>query len=238
MLRILFSYFFILIYFTSDAQLISESKNDSKMFFNQKSVLYFGVDVLHSFRELNPNVDYLNNELGERANEIPRWMSGYSLRIAMPVLKFLKINGGIAFQQNGESYEWTSSVSDSSFSYQTSFRYIAMPIQLVVEYGNKLCFYGAFGMSPAIFNSYNQKRQWTTGMGSSSSEETNIQDDCNSFILSFQGDLGVHYAINDFIGIQLTGQYRKQLNNTYKEFEDYIHKASALGFNFAISYQF
>ena len=32
--------------------------------------------------------------------------------------------------------------------------------------------------------------------------------------------------------------YRKQLNNTYKEFEDYIHKASALGFNFAISYKF
>jgi hypothetical protein len=113
-----------------------------------------------------------------------------------------------------------------------------MPIQLSIEYGNKISIYGALGVSPAIFNSYLQKSQWTNELGSSDSEETSIQDNCSSFIISFRGNLGIHYHINDHFGVQLSALYRRQLNNTYKEYEDYIHKAYSIGFNLSTSYQF
>lgn len=237
MLRLLLSYSFVLFYLTSNAQLISDSEGRNNVSFNQKTILYLSFDCLNSYRELTPNTSFLSTPLGERANEIPRWMSGTTLGVAIPVLSFFKINAGISYQQNGESYEWNSSISDSSFSYQTAFRYFAMPVQLSVEYGNRFALYGAFGMSPAIFNSYIQKSQWTTENASTNSEEVSIQDNCNSFIISMQGDLGIHYHINDRLGIQLSARYRKQLNNTYKEYEDYIHKAHAIGFSFAFSYK-
>ncbi len=238
MLRILFYCAFLILCFTSNAQLINDSKNQSRFSFNQKNTLSFGIDTYSSFRELCSNTAFLSAPLGEREYEAPRWMTSYSLRIEIPVLRIFKINSGLTFQQNGESYNWNSVSTDSSFAYQTSFKYIAMPIQLSMEYGNKISIYGALGVSPAIFNSYLQKSQWTNELGSSDSDETRIQDNCNSFIISSQGNLGVHYHFNQHFGAQLSALYRRQLNNTYKEFEDYIHKAYAVGFNLAISYQF
>ncbi len=229
---------FVLMAFLSNAQLISDSKGQSNFLFNNNNVLYIGIDGINSFRELSPNTEFLSTPLGERENEISRWMTGYFLRITVPVFRIFKINSGLAFQQSGESYEWNSTDTDSSFSYQTTFRHIALPFQLAIEYGNKISLYGAFGITPAIFNAYRQKVQWKNALGSEESDEVNIQDDCNSFIISFQGNLGIHYHINENFGLQLTALYRKQLNNTYKEFEDYIHKAYAFGFDFALSYQF
>ncbi len=238
MLRILFFSAFFIICFTSKAQLINESKAQSKFSFNQNNTLYFGIDFHNTFRELYSNTAFLSSPLGEREYEVPRWMNSYSLRVEIPVFRIFKINSGLSFQQNGESYNWNSVSTDSSFAYQTSFKYIAMPIQLSIEYGNKISIYAALGLSPAIFNSYLQKSQWTNELGSIDSDETNIQDNCNSFIISFQGNLGMHYHFSEHIGAQLSALYRTQLNNTYKEFEDYIHKAYAVGLNLAISYQF
>ena len=158
--------------------------------------------------------------------------------MAIPVFRFFKINTGLAILQSGESYDWNSTVTDSSYAYQRTFRHFGLPVQLAFEYGNKLSIYGAFGVSPAIFNAFRQQIQWKNALGSEDSDELSIQDDCNSFIISLQADLGIHYHFNETFGLQLTALYRKQLNNTYKEFEDYIHKAYAFGFNFALSYQF
>ena len=236
--------FVVLIDFSTSAQLITSDQSKTKdgmellPKFNEETYVYLGVDCLNTFRELNPNMDHLNTPLGERANEIPRWMVGYSLRLTVPVVKMIKVNTGLSFQQNGESYDWLSNETDSSFSYQTSFRYIAMPVQLSGEFGKKIGLYGACGITPAIFSSFLQKQQWTNALGSENSQEISIQDDCNSFIISFQTDLGLHYHINEQFGMQLTAQYRKQLNNTYREFENYIHRAHALGFNFSLSYRF
>ena len=238
MRHLLFICCLFLISYSTNAQLISSDQNKSKSTFNDQTFIYLGVDVLNSFRDLNPNIDHLNTPLGERANEIPRWLTGYSVRVTVPIMKMLKVNTGLSFQQNGESYNWLSYETDSSFSYQTSFRYIAMPVQISGEFGKKIGLYGACGLTPAIFSSFLQKQQWRNALGSEDAQDISIQDDCNSFIISFQADLGLHYHINEQFGIQLTGQYRKQLNNTYREFENYIHKAHALGFNCSLSYQF
>ena len=106
MLRILFFCAFFLNCFISNAQLINDSKNQSRFSFNQQNALSFGVDYHSSFRELSSNTTFLSTPLGEREYEIPRWMTGYSLRIEIPVFRIFKINGGLSFQQNGESYNW------------------------------------------------------------------------------------------------------------------------------------
>ena len=228
----------VLISFGANAQLISSDQNKSRSKFNDQTYIYLGVDVLNSYRDLNPNIQHLNTPLGDRANEIPRWLTGYSIRVTVPIVNMLKVNTGLSFQQNGESFNWLSAETDSSFSYQTSFRYIAMPIQLSAEFGKKIGLSGACGLTPAIFSSFLQKQQWTNAMGSENSQDISIQDDCNSFIISFQADLGLHYHINEQFGMQITAQYRKQINNTYREFQNYIHKAHALGFNCSLSYRF
>jgi len=227
----------ILYGFFTHAQLISTSSTAKTCSFDTSSSIYVGFGYLNTFRDLMPNENHLNTPLGERASEISRWLPNFSLRIGIPVMKVFKINGGIEFQQNGESYIWNSSDSDSSFAYQTSFRYISMPVHLSIEYGKKLRVYGSTGISPGIFNSYLQKQQWQVAEGSDFSDEISVQNDCNSFVISLQADFGVHYSINSDIGVQLTAHYRKQLNNTYKEFEDYVHKAYALGMNFSVTYR-
>ena len=238
MMKIIFTSSFVFFFTILNAQLITDSEGNSNLSFNNNNVLYVGVDGINSFRELSPNTNFLSTPLGERENEISRWMSGYSLRMAIPAFRFFKINTGLAILQSGESYDWNSAVTDSSYAYQRTFRHIGLPVQLAFEYGNKLSIYGAFGVTPAIFNAFRQQIQWKNALGSEDSDELSIQDDCNSFIISLQANFGIHYHFNDTFGLQLTALYRKQLSNTYKEFEDYIHKAYAFGFNFALSYQF
>ena len=94
--------------------LITDSQGNSNLSFNNNNVLYVGVDGINSFRELSPNTNFLSTPLGERQNEISRWMSGYSLRMAIPAFRFFKINTGLAILQSGESYDWNSTVTDSS----------------------------------------------------------------------------------------------------------------------------
>ena len=228
---------FILYSFCTHAQLISTSNTTKTSSFDTSSSIYVGFGYLNTFRDLIPNENHLNTPLGERENEIPRWLPNFSLRIGIPVMKVFKINGGIEFQQNGESYSWNSAESDSSFAYQSSFRYISMPVHISIGYGNKLRVYGSTGISPGIFSSYLQKQQWQDHDGSGFTDEISIQNDCNSFVISLQADFGIHYSINSDFGIQLTAHYRKQLNNTYKEFKDYIHKAYAVGLNTSITYR-
>ena len=228
---------FILYGFCTNAQLISSSSSTKSNSFDTSSTIYIGFGYLNTFRDLAPNTSHLNTPLGERANEISRWLPNYSLRIGVPVLRVFKIIGGIEFQQNGESYNWNSTESDSSFAYQTSYRYISMPVHISIGYGNKLRVYGSAGISPGIFSSYVQKQQWQDKDGSDFTDENRVQNDCNSFVISLQADFGIHYSINSNFGIQMTAHYRKQLNSTFKEFEDYIHKAYALGLNTSITYR-
>ena len=100
MRHLLFICCLFLISFSTNAQLISSDQNKSKSTFNDQTFIYLGVDVLNSFRDLNPNIDHLNTPLGERANEIPRWLTGYSVRVTVPIMKMLKVNTGLSFQQN------------------------------------------------------------------------------------------------------------------------------------------
>ena len=176
-----------------------------------------------------------NTPLGKRADETPLTLPSYTLGISIPLTKWLKINTGLSMLQNGEAYNWYSSVDDSSYSYTSVFRYVSMPIALSAAYGKKLKLHVGLGIIPGIFTSYKKSEAWTDEDGTNSSEETTIQDDLNSFSIAAQATMGFEYFFKSF-SIRVSYIYRRQLNNTYNEFEDYIHRSIASGGQIAFTY--
>ena len=80
-----------------------------------------------------------------------------------------------------------------------------------------------------------QQLDWTDADGSEYDEEIKIQNDLNFFNLAAQGSLGIEYYFKAF-SFRMSCIYRQQLNNTYKEFEDYIHKSSGMGGRLTLTY--
>ena len=223
-------------FFIGHSQLISTtSKKVSKLSFDSTTNIFFNVDVVSCFRELVPNASHLNTPLGKRADETPLTLPSYTLGISIPLTKWLKINTGLSMLQNGEAYNWYSSVDDSSYSYTSVFRYVSMPIALSAAYGKKLKLHVGLGIIPGIFTSYKKSEAWTDEDGTNSSEETTIQDDLNSFSIAAQATMGFEYFFKSF-SIRVSYIYRRQLNNTYNEFEDYIHRSIASGGQIAFTY--
>ena len=233
--RVLVSCFFF-VAFTAQSQLISSTqKKVSKFSFDTNTYVYFNVNILNAFRSLEPNEAHLNTPLGLRANEDPLLCASYSFGVSIPLHETLKINTGLAFTQNGESYKWNSVVNDSSFMYSSSYQYIALPICFSSAFGKKLKVRLSAGLIPSILNGYKQNQEWTDSDGSEYDNEITVQDDLNFFKLSAQASIGVEYFFGK-ISVRAAYLYIQQLNNSYKEFEDYIHRENAQGGQLTLTY--
>ncbi len=233
--RILLVWMFF-ISLAAQSQLISATqKKVSKFSFDTNTYVFFNASILNSYRSLIPNESHLNTPLGKRANENPLICSSYTIGVSMPVNKSLKINTGLSFTQNGESFNWMSAENDSSFLYSSIYRYIALPISLSTSYGKKIKLRLSAGIVPSIFSGYKQMQEWTDEDGIEYDEEITIQDDLNFFKISAQGSIGIEYFFNK-ISICAAYLYIQQLNNSYKEFEDYIHRENTQGGQLKITY--
>jgi len=112
----------------SFSQLVNVSEETKKS--NDKdssSSVYLEAGIFSVNRSLESNSAFLNKPLGERANETKINLWSYSIGMVVPISKHFVFDGGLSFIQNGEQYAWESSTGDSSFNYQTKYRYIGMP---------------------------------------------------------------------------------------------------------------
>ena len=222
--------------FYSLSQLITyQSQTKSKISFDTSTYIYFDTDIISSFRSLAPNEAHLNTPLGIRSDESRLICSSFTIGISLPLNQFIKVNSGLSFIQNGEAYNWSSSINDSTYNYNSKYRYIGLPISLSTAYGKKLKLHISAGIIPGIFSSYRQQLDWTDADGSEYDEEIKIQNDLNFFNLAAQGSLGIEYFFKAF-SFRMSCIYRQQLNNTYKEFEDYIHKSNGMGGRLTLTY--
>ena len=222
--------------FAAQSQLISaKQKKISKFSFDTNTYVYFNANILNSFRSLTPNESHLNTPLDKRADENPLLCSSYTIGVSTPINNYLKVNTGLSFTQNGESYAWNSAENDSSYMYSTIYRYIALPISLSTSYGKKLKIHLSAGVVPSIFSGYKQTQEWTDADGSKYDEEITIQDDLNYFKLSAQATIGVEYFFGK-LSVRAAYIYMQQLSNSYKEFEDYIHRGNAQGGQLTFTY--
>jgi hypothetical protein len=228
----------VFIAFAAQSQLISTTqKKVSKFSFDTNTYVYFSVNILNSFRSLVPNEAHLNTPLGLRANENALVCASYTLGVSMPIKKIFKVNTGLSLTQNGEAYGWDSNENDSSFMYSTIYRYISLPISLSAAYGKKIKVRLSAGLVPSIFSGYKQNQEWTDDDGSEYDQEITFQDDLNFFKLSAQASIGIEYFFGK-MSVRAAYLYIQQLNNSYKEYEDYIHRENAQGGQLTLTYFF
>lgn len=198
---------------------------------------YVETQRMELFRTLASNDAFLPTPLGERANENSLTAWSQQLGMCLGLSKFVYLDGGVAWMQNGEAYAFNDINSDSTFNYQTRYRYLSLPLQLKFTVGNKLKFYGGLGLVPALYQGYKQDLQWTNALGAKYDDQININNAMNSFTISWIGSAGLDLQLDENYGLRLGFLYRKQLNNSYGPYEDYVHKSYGWGFNFGLSKQ-
>jgi hypothetical protein len=198
------------------------------------SFIYLEAGFFSVNRALKSNPNFLNKALGERANETKINLWSYSIGMVAPISRYFVFDGGISFIQNGEQYAWQSATSDSSFNYQTKYRYLGMPLLVKFQKGKNFKFFIGGGLIPQMQVSYLQSQNWTDSLGAKDDTKIKTFNNLNSFVLSVEGAIGFVLNFKHAFGLRLSTQYRHQLTNTYTEYNGYLHKTSALGFAFGL----
>ncbi len=215
-----------------------QSIQKEKIIKDTSSRFYIEASYLNSFRSLESNVDFLNKPLGERANESKIGIWNYSLGMTTPLNNHIYFDGALSLLRNGEQYSWKSSTSDSTFNYQSKYNYIALPLQIKYQGGKNLKYFVGGGLIPQMNFSYKQSQQWTDSLGAKRDETIKINNDINSFAISWVVSAGLELQFENNFGLRFSASYRNQISNTYIEFSDYIHKANAIGLNLGITRKF
>lgn len=227
--------FFLFIAKLSFAQLIGNNEKTTSSHNDTSTLIYFDAGYFSVNRTLEPNPDFLNKPLGERANETKTNLWSHSLGITSPIKKNIFFEGGLSFIQNGEQYAWKSETTDSTYNYTTKYRYLGMPLQLKYQYGKNIKFFISAGIQSQLFFGYNQNQNWTDSLGNRSEATVKQFNNVNSFVLSAIGSLGFAVNFQKNIGLRFSANYRKQLTNSYGEYNGYVHRANALGFSIGIT---
>jgi hypothetical protein len=225
----------IFIIFLSSVLLGKTQILNDKIHNNYPTQIYFETTRADVFRSLTPNTDFLMIPLGEREFEKPMIAWSHQLGIHMGLSKHFLIDCGLSWMQNGEAYSWESLDNDSSFSYQTRYHYLALPLQLKYSIGNKISFYTGAGLIPALYLSYKQDQQWTNALGAKYDDQIKVNNTMNSFTLSWTCSAGLEIPLNPTLRLRFGIQYRQQLNNSYDPYQDYIHKSQAFCYNLGLS---
>lgn len=223
----------ILLNFQCKSQItFSEKVKNDSLFRNQA---YVAFNRTNSYRTLVPNDNFIPGSLGERMYE--KALNTYSFGIGLKghITKFLIWDGGLMYLQNGEQYKFISVNSDSTFSYQNYYKYIAMPIKLNITIGHKLRLFGGVGIIPQLFMNYKQNQQWETTLGSRESSTIKSKDGFNYFTTSYICNLGVSIHMKNNFGIFISAEYRSQIQNGFGKFSYFKHKSFGSGISVGIS---
>ena len=200
-----------------------------------RNVAYGFLNVTNVNRTLSPNENFIPGVIGDRANETALRTYSFGLGLKGHLTKRIIWDGGISYLQNGEQYEYIAFSMDTSFSYQTYYKYIAMPLKLNFIVGNFVQFYGGIGILPQLFLSYRQNQQWETTLGSKGTEIIKSKNDYNSFVTSVLVNLGLSITTSKGVGVFISPEYRHQLQNGYGKLSSYRHKNFGLGVSLGIS---
>lgn len=207
----------------------------SKRDIDGSTEVFLGTIWSKSNRELIMNGDLFGDSLGERANEKNLTTWSYAIGFRNYLTPHFAIEGGIGLFKNGESYHFEG--ADSTFDYQTTYTYIAMPVKFNYCYGNEIRFMSAIGIIPAMFNQYAQTQQWENSAHEKGKEKFKTKSGYNSFVISACINAGVQIKYSPAWSIYIMPEYRFQLNSSYTEINAYKHYSRAFGINFGFVYQ-
>jgi hypothetical protein len=224
----------------------SEKKNKKRenidMLIVQKiptSEFYLGGSGGISTRILSENEGLFGKPLGERASEKSIFTGGATIGFRNQIKRNWWIDFGASLAKNGESYDFKSTVNDSSYSYKTNYTYFAIPIKLQYITAGKIKFIAGLGVQPQLFVGYNQKIKWTDSLNIESNSTIKDNKQINFFTISAIGNVGFSWQIKPKVAFYFLPEIRIQLNSSFQKQSPFIHKGIfygvQAGFSFGIN---
>lgn len=196
--------------------------------------VFFTANFSATNRSLITNEGLFADTLGERAKELGLNVWSFGIGFRSQINPYLAWQGGLSLMRNGESYDFRG--TDTAFSYQTIYTYVAMPLKILYTYGNKCRVYGAAGLVPQMFFGYRQDQQFETTLNATGEETIQLKSGYNTFAMSAVFNVGVQAYFENKISLFIEPEYRYQFTNSYVKTDGLKHFANALGVNFGISY--
>lgn len=210
----------------------STKKDVPKKVQDGSTLLYFLVNASNTSRLLKENTGLFGDSLGKRADEKPLKIWSYAVGFQNRISKHFLWDGGISIVRNGERYQFTG--VDTSYSYQSSYSYIGMPIRVNYVVGKQVRFYVGGGLIPQIFTGYKQAVAWKTSKNATVNETIKTKIGYAPFVLSAVVNTGFLLDFSNGWGLMVSPEIRFQLNSSYLKYEKYIHKARAYGVSFGL----
>ncbi len=180
-----------------------------------------------TFRTLETGDGFFGKPLGERVNETKLNVWSFTLGFRSQLHKNIAWEGGVSFMRNGESYSFEE--SDTSYSYESRYNYIAVPMKLFYTYGSEIKLLVGAGVVPQMFTGFKQNITYEDKASTDVTEEVKTKIGYNSFVLSTVFNIGAQVKVGERWSILLLPEYKLQLNSSYEKNGPYKHKAYSIG---------
>ncbi len=197
--------------------------------------VFLGSTWSKSNRILKENGELYGKPLGKREDEKSLTTWSYSMGFRNYLYKHVAMEGGISLIKNGESYQFKD--TDTTFNYQTTYSYIAMPVKLYYVLGDEIRLLVGGGIIPQMFNQFRQDQQWTGTHVEKGDSTFKTKSNYNSFVVSACLNASLQIRYSKSWSIYITPEYRWQLNSSYIKIDNYVHYARVFGLNFGFVYQ-
>ena len=196
--------------------------------------VYLTANWSNSFRSLSENGPLYGDPLGKRADEKAAQVWSYCLGIQNDLTKHVFWDAGIAYVQNGEDYSYVA--SDSTYSYQTRYHYISMPLKVNFKVQkNRFHFYAGIGLLPQMYVSSKRTINWQVNNESAKELTEGLSEKTTPFCVSGLLNLGLMIDFNKGFSLLISPEMRVQFNSSFDQYQSYIHKNQAYGISFGLT---
>lgn len=147
------------------------------------------------------------------------------------------VNFGLDYSQSGEKFDWKSTTSDSSFSYQNKYHLLSVPLGVNYIYGKKVQLITGLGFAPNLTFGSKNKTQIVTTQKDKIDTKTQIQDRMNDFNIYSYFQLGVQFRLTRGVYFYLLPEIRYSLFNTLNKQASYHRNYWQIGAHAGISFK-
>ena len=191
-----------------------KEKKEATTDLSQKATYYFTGAYLNSFRNFEDKTPY--QSFAERNLETAIHTYGIGFGTFIPLAKNLDLEIGVSYVLQGEQFNYSDSLSDSTFHYTKRYRHFGVPLRFKYSFGKnnfKTFVYG--GVIPSSILSYRYESDYTNKKGQTNDNNTvSKTNDLASFNVAVSAGFGLSYQLNN-IGFLIIPEYRYNLLNTY-----------------------
>lgn len=198
-----------------------------------KSTYYLTVGYVNSFRDFEDNSPYGSHAKRETETAINTYGVGFGTYINL--VKNLDLELGVSYVLQGEQYNYSDSLTDSTFHYTNQYRHFGIPLRLKYSFGkNNLKAFVYGGVIPSSILSYKYESNYTSAIGKTIENDTESKTNTlASFNVVTSVGVGVSYQLNN-IGFMVVPEYRYNLLNTFDN--NFIeHNLWSWGVNFGLT---